>query len=285
MAGAFPDAAIGYRRLVRSDSFVLIERRKLVRRFEAAVLLAGHSPGNAPRARDVAAALTSLRQPGWRKDFAGELVWTAHVDESVALGLKGALDLGQKRPERHISLHRPIGCFGDCWHLSCELTTLASPFLPATVHQAHVLVAVDLHLPQRPGGEPVVVVAVEDHRCIVADAGLGHQPFEGVLRDDVAFHRVAELRRPVPGYGACDVTLIVSRGVDVHLDEANAGILAVFCDPRGLDEHFRMRVLSHMTSPTLCTSDGVASLTPWRSLSRTTHHSTPPCPCRYSSDR
>src|SRR5262249_16745381 len=124
MAGAFPDAAIGYRRFVRSDSFVLIERRKVVRRFEAAVFLAAHSPGNAPRAGDVPAALTRLRQPGWRKDFAGELVWAAYVDESVALGLKGALDLGQKRPKRHIRLHRPIGRLGDCWHLSCELTSL-----------------------------------------------------------------------------------------------------------------------------------------------------------------
>src|SRR5258708_4829033 len=161
MARAFPDAAIGYRWLVRSDSFVLIQRRELVRRFEAAVLLAGHSPGNALRAGDVAAALTGLRQAGWRKDFAGELVWAAHGDERVTLGLEGALDLGQKRPERHIRLHRPMGRLRDCRHLSCELTTLGSPFLPAAVHQAHVLVAVDLHLPQRPGGEPVVVVAVE----------------------------------------------------------------------------------------------------------------------------
>jgi hypothetical protein len=60
-------------------------------------------------------------------------------------------------------------------------------------------VAVDFHLPQGPGCEPVVIVAIEDHRRIVANTGIGHQLFKDILRNNVALHGVAKLHSPVPG--------------------------------------------------------------------------------------
>ena len=97
--------------------------------------------------------------------------------------------------------------------------------------------AVDLQLPERPRGEPVVVVAVEHDRRIVVDAGLPEQLFELVRRHDIAHHRIAQLSGPVPPGGAGHVALIVRSRIDVHLDDADAGIGRVLRDPFGRHEH------------------------------------------------
>ena len=49
--------------------------------------------------------------------------------------------------------------------------------------------------------------------------------------------RVAELGRPVPAGGAGHVSLIVGGGVDVHLDDAHAGVWRVLSDPVGCHQH------------------------------------------------
>lgn len=53
--------------------------------------------------------------------------------------------------------------------LGIQNAAFGDPLLPAAIHRPHVPVPVHLHLPERPSGEPVVVVAVDDHRGFVPD--------------------------------------------------------------------------------------------------------------------
>ena len=105
--------------------------------------------------------------------------------------------------------------------------------------------AVDLQLPERPRGEPVVVVAVEHDGRLVVDAGAPEQLFELLHRHDVADERVAQLGRPVPAGGARHVSLIVRGRIDIHFDDADARVGGMLRDPVGGDEHVGQRGGSH----------------------------------------
>src|SRR6185437_7586379 len=96
-----------------------------------------------------------------------------------------------------------------------------------------------------PGGEPVVVVAIDDDRRIVRDARAGHQLFVFVARDDVALHGVAKLRTPVPRDRARHMALVVCFRIHVDFDNAHIRIIRVVRDPRGRDQYFRMNVVRH----------------------------------------
>src|SRR3981081_4078179 len=109
--------------------------------------------------------------------------------------------------------------------------------------------AVDLHLPPRPGGEPVVVVAVKDHRRVVRNPSLLHQPPEVAGRDDVALQRVAELCCPIPGDRTRNVPLVVPTRVDVDFDDTNVRIALVRHHPGGVDQHVGISILAHENPP------------------------------------
>ena len=55
-------------------------------------------------------------------------------------------------------------------HVGRQRQAVVQPVLAPAVEDADVVVAVQLELPVRPGGEPVVVVAVQDDRRVGADA-------------------------------------------------------------------------------------------------------------------
>ncbi len=98
---------------------------------------------------------------------------------------------------------------------------------------------VDFQLPEGPGREPVVIVAVEHNRCLVVDAGAAEQFLEFLDGHDVADQGVAELGRPVPAGGAGHVALIVRRGIHIHFDDANASVGGVLRDPFSCDQNIR----------------------------------------------
>ena len=68
------------------------------------------------------------------------------------------------------------------------------------------------------------------------------------MRDQIAADVVLQLRLPVPAHCSRDVALIVGRGIDVHFHQPNLGVVQMFRHPLRGDQHFRMRVLSHVTS-------------------------------------
>jgi hypothetical protein len=93
-----------------------------------------------------------------------------------------------------------------------------------------------LQLPVRPGGEPVVVVAIEHDRRIGADPRLREELREVLAAGDVAADSVGELARPVPADGARQMALVVGGGVDVDFDEPHLRIVEVLFGPVGGDE-------------------------------------------------
>src|SRR5262245_61549759 len=105
--------------------------------------------------------------------------------------------------------------------------------------------AVDLELPERPGSEPVVIVAVQDDRGLVVDATLAQQFFELFDRHNIADQRVTELSSPVPSGGAGHVALVVRGRIDVDFDDANSCIGCVLRHPVGGHENVGNRGSGH----------------------------------------
>ena len=96
--------------------------------------------------------------------------------------------------------------------------------------------AEELQLPVRPGGEPVVVVAVQHDLGGGPDARAGQERAEVGAARDVAPDAVRQLARPVPGHRARQVALLVGRRVDVDLHEADRRIVEMGLRPLGVDE-------------------------------------------------
>ena len=121
-----------------------------------------------------------------------------------------------------------------------SLSGFIEPLDAAAVHEAHVLVAVNLEQPEAVGGKPIVVVAVEDHRVAGRDACLAQQFFEFLFADDVAADLVLQLALPVETDCARDVARVVGLRVDVDLDQFDPGLAEVLLHPVGVDQNFGM---------------------------------------------
>jgi hypothetical protein len=79
-------------------------------------------------------------------------------------------------------------------------------------------VPVELEQPVSEGGEPVVVVAVEDDEIVVANAGTRKERCPLRLIGDVPHRMALQVRSPVPTYGGRDVAGVIRGRVDVDLD-------------------------------------------------------------------
>jgi hypothetical protein len=88
-------------------------------------------------------------------------------------------------------------------------------------------VAVNLENPKTIGGEPVVVVAVKNDGVGGRDASAAEELLELLLADDVAAELVLGLRLPVEADGAGDMAGLIGLGVDIDLDEFDAGLAQV----------------------------------------------------------
>ena len=129
-----------------------------------------------------------------------------------------------------------------------QLPVLGEPLLPAAIEDFGVLVAVVLQLPEGPGGKPVVVVAIEDDRRVVVDAGLLQKVFKVLLGRKVPRLGISQLCFPVPADGARDVAVVVGRRIHVDLDEAYIVVVKVIGRPVGRDQNVRIRVVTHRLS-------------------------------------
>ena len=152
------------------DALALVERFQLVELLEGAVLVAGLAPRDALGTGDMAAALAGLGQTGRGSILPRTRRGCARPPcRGSAPSAPASPPAGRRAgccPVRSPGSWRRRG-----WALGGQLAAFGQPFLAATVHQPHVLVTVQLQLPKSPGGEPVVVVAIEHHRGVVADAG------------------------------------------------------------------------------------------------------------------
>src|SRR5690606_33824923 len=104
------------------------------------------------------------------------------------------------------------------------------------VEQLDVVVAVQLEVPVRVGGEPVVVAAVEDDLVVVGDAARREQIGELLLVHEITTNLILQVLLPVEPDGALDVTAVVGGGVLVDLDEDHAGGVEVLFGPVNGDQ-------------------------------------------------
>ena len=128
------------------------------------------------------------------------------VHQAADPGLHRLLDVGQQGPQLGAGLRHLVGDRLQVRPLGRQLLVgLVEPLDPAAVHRARILVAVDLEQPETVGGEPVVVVPVEDHCVLRGDAGAADELLERLLADDVAVDLVLQLGLPVEADRAADV--------------------------------------------------------------------------------
>jgi hypothetical protein len=123
------------------------------------------------------------------------------------------------------------------------------PLFAATVHETHILVAINLELPKREGGKPVVVVAVENHGIIVGDPRRAAKLLKLILVGDVAPNVVVELRGPIPSRSVLDVTFFVSAGIYVHFHKTNIRVIGMRSNPFRTQQNFGVFVIGHFGSP------------------------------------
>src|SRR5882724_6856658 len=229
------DAAVGDRVGREVHARVAVDRAQRVIGLERAVLLGRPGPRDVRRGRDVPAALRRLlRQVRRREQAPGELVRRAHVDQVKLADRRH--DLVAERADRRVLLLRRVARDRALRNHGHQLAGLELPLLAAAVEQLHVLVPVQLEVPVRVGGEPVVVPAVQDDGVVAGNAALRHKGAESGLVHEIAANRVLQVLLPVDLYGVADMTLVVGAGVLVDLDEDSARVAVMGLDPFGVHE-------------------------------------------------
>ena len=117
---------------------------------------------------------------GRRDQLAAVLLRAPNVDERPASAAPSRVEhLVPAGPDRLVAVRR--ACTGRPQRpgdVGRQLAALVDPLLAAAVQDPHVVVAVELQIPVGVGGEPVVLVAVEDDGRVVADSALAEQPLE-----------------------------------------------------------------------------------------------------------
>ena len=198
MGRTLTDAAVGDDILVGRDVFPTVNLAQFFRRFEGAIGVGGSGPGDALGGRDVPAAGCSLLWVVHHvQQFTGIFLRRTHIDQA-AIGVFQAIeDIIAVRTYRLIPGLRVIGGCLKMRYLFGQLPAFSFPLLAPTVHDLHVGVAKHTEQPERITGIPVVLVAIQDNRCIVADTPAAHEFFKALLVDEVARHGVLYIDVPV----------------------------------------------------------------------------------------
>ncbi|CDZ90897.1 hypothetical protein RHRU231_770018 [Rhodococcus ruber] len=230
VARALTDPAVGDGLAAVVETLGPVEGLEVVVRLEGAVLVGGGAPRDVDRTRDVAALLgLLLRQVGRGEDPAGELVGGADVDD--VLGADRVDHLVAEGADRVVRLLRLVlgGRAGDL--VLGQRASVELPLLAAAVEELDVPVPVELEVPVRVGGEPVVVAAVEHDGVVVGDALRGQQGGELLPVQEVATDAVLQVLAPVELDRTFDVPAVVGGGVLVDLDEHGIRCVEVLLCP------------------------------------------------------
>jgi hypothetical protein len=245
VAAALADAAVGRDRLARIEALLLdVELPQLVDALERAVFrVDGLGPRHALGARDVAAAQRAfVRIVGHVQALAAVLVRATHVDQ-LALLLDDLLHVVAERADGLVvALGRLVAAGGEGRRLAGELAAFLLPLQAAAVQDLGLGMAEQLEHPERVGGPPVVLVAVEDDGRVRGGADLRHQGFEAFARDVVAANLVVQVGGPVDVRGAGNVPGCVQQRVFVRLDDADVLVLQMRGEPLGAHEDIRLRI-------------------------------------------
>src|SRR5260221_2986255 len=92
------------------------------------------------------------------------------------------------------------------------------------------------------GGVPVVLVAIQDDGCVVADAPTAHELLEALLIDKVTGNWILHIDMPVELDGARQVTYLVEQHIFIGLDQPDGGSIEVLSNPTCLNQYFWMNI-------------------------------------------
>src|SRR5260221_89964 len=243
--GALADAAVRDNLAVGCDALAAIDRTQLVGGLERAVGGIGcRGPGGALRPRNGAAALGAFLPVIYHvPKLVRVLSGRAHVYQRRSPTGELIFHLAAERADAQIWLTRGVTGGGELGHVLGVLASLGLPLGAAAVHDARVLVPVELEEPVAIGGVPVVLVTIEDDRRVILDAVTAEQRLEVLLIDEVAAHRILHVGMPVQlGRVGNVADGLVEQGIFIGLDNANLWISQVLRHPFGLDQHLRMRI-------------------------------------------
>jgi hypothetical protein len=86
-------------------------------------------------------------------------------------------------------------------------------------------VTIVLQDPERPGGKPVIIVAIQDNGGIIADPRPPQKLFQVCFAQWCPHHLVLQFFLPVEANCPWNVPLIVGIRIDINLDQANLWIV------------------------------------------------------------
>ena len=172
MRRPFADPAVGDGLFAAVDSLAAIKNLQVISRFEGSILRHSLSPRHVGCARDVPAALGAfLGQVLRGQKLAGILGGGPDVDQGDAARVNFAQHLIAVGADVLVGGFCRVGLRGVADGVGGQGLALGIPLGPPAVHQLDVGVPVVLHLPKGPGGELVVIVAIEDDRGGGVDTG------------------------------------------------------------------------------------------------------------------
>ena len=256
VAGPLADPAVGDHVVLGAQTLLgEVDRLELGAGLERGVLGGGAGPGHRAGSGDVPAAQGPLlRVVGHVGALAGVLLRRADIDQRVARPPRGGVGTGD--PLQHVLLERPDGgvvplddgvvARRRLGHVGGHRPALRLPQRPAAVQQPHVGVAEQGEHPQRVGGPPVALVAVDHHGRVPADSLAPHQVGERVAVEVVALHLVVQLGVPVDLDRAGDVAGVVEQHVLVALHHHQARGAQVLGQPVGGDQALGVGVLGKL---------------------------------------
>jgi hypothetical protein len=105
----------------------------------------------------VTASLARFRQTRRRQDLAREFLWTPHIDQRSRLTLDGPLHIVQVRTDVKVFAWSGVLCRRIRRNVLRDLPLVCQPFLPAAIEQTNIGMTIDLELPERPGGEQLLL--------------------------------------------------------------------------------------------------------------------------------
>ena len=240
VAGPFADAAVDDGLVVGGE--VAVQRVEVGPAAEPPAVLGCLGPRDRHRGRDVPAPQRALLGVvGHVSALAGVLLGRADIDQRfLAQRIQHVL---AERADRGVgALDDRVAGARLARHVQRGVAPVAHPQVTTTVEQAHVGVTEQGEYPQRVGGPPVALVAVDHHGVIAGDALAVHQVGELRAVDVVADVRVVEVGVPVDLHRAGDVAGVVEQDVLVGLHDGQPGAAEIGRQPIRGDQAFGMRI-------------------------------------------
>ena len=174
--------------------------------------------------------------------LAGVFLGGAYIDQATSWILETAGYIITKSPDCFIHWLRMIRRRLIVGNFLRHRALFCLPLTTTTIHDLHILVTIHGEQPERIAGIPVVLITIEDYRCIVANPPTAHKLLEFLLMQKVAGHLILYIDMPVELDSSRNVANFVEQDIFINLDQADTGIVEMFGNPNCLYQHLWMGI-------------------------------------------